>query len=114
MSRSCRRNVGRPFDFSDQLIFNPNVERRSYTVPELKNRCTQVVAPVGNFSVSYTAEIYLNFIMPILRLATSICHRLEVTRTCHATPAFRRRLGCHRRLVAHHREMVRSSRRETR
>jgi len=60
MSRSCRRNVGRPFDFSDQLIFNPNVERRSYTVPDLKNRYTQVVAPVGNFSVSYTAEIYLN------------------------------------------------------
>jgi len=35
-------------------------ERRSYTVPDQKNRYTQVVAPVGNFSVSYTAEIYLN------------------------------------------------------
>jgi hypothetical protein len=44
-------------------LFLANVttpERRSYTVPDLKNRYTQVVVPVGNFSVSYTAEIYLN------------------------------------------------------
>ena len=47
-------------DLVDQLIFNPNVECRSYTVPDLKNRYTQVVASVGNFSLSYTAEVDLN------------------------------------------------------
>jgi len=61
-------------DLVDQLIFNPNVERRSYTVPDLKNRYTQVVAPVGNFSLSYTAEVDLN----IYRADPETVHEMQV------------------------------------
>ena len=61
-------------DLVDHLIFNPNVERCSYTVPDLKNRYTQVVAPVGNFSLSYTAEVDLN----IYRADPETVHEMQV------------------------------------
>jgi hypothetical protein len=67
-------------DLVDQLIFNPNVERRSYTVPDLKNRYTQVVAQVGNFSLSYTAEVDLN----IYRADPETVHEMQV-RDLHST-----------------------------
>jgi transglutaminase-like putative cysteine protease len=50
----------RHVDLVDRMHFTPDVERRSYTVPDLKNRYTRVLAPVGDFSLSYTAEVHLH------------------------------------------------------
>jgi transglutaminase-like putative cysteine protease len=47
-------------DLVDQLDFNPNLPRRFYTAPDLRNRYVQVVAPVGALSLSYTAEVDLD------------------------------------------------------
>ena len=38
----------------DELNFNPNLPRRFYAVPDLRNRYVQVVAPVGDLSLSYS------------------------------------------------------------
>jgi transglutaminase-like putative cysteine protease len=46
-------------DLVDQLNFNPNLPRRFYTVPDLGNRYVQVVAPLGDLSLSYSAEVNL-------------------------------------------------------
>src|SRR5271157_4989814 len=46
-------------DLVDQLNFNPNLPRRFYTVPDLGNRYAQVVAPLGDLSLSYSAEVNL-------------------------------------------------------
>ena len=58
----------------DQLNFSPNLPRRFYTVPDLRNRYTQVVAPVGDLSLSYTAEVDLN----IYRADPSTVHEMDV------------------------------------
>lgn len=43
----------------DQLNFNPNLPRRFYTVPDLRNRYVQVVAPTGGLTLAYAAEVDL-------------------------------------------------------
>ena len=60
----------RHINLVDQLNFNPNLPRRFYTVPDLRNRYTQVVAPVGDLSLSYTAEVDLDIFEPILQRST--------------------------------------------
>lgn len=47
-------------NLADQLSFNINLPRRLYTVPDLRNRYTQIVVPAGALSVSYSAEVDLN------------------------------------------------------
>ena len=64
----------RHIDLVDQLNFNPNLPRRFYTVPDLRNRYTQVVAPVGDLSLSYTAEVDLD----IFRADPATVHEMDV------------------------------------
>src|ERR1700730_12941964 len=64
----------RHINLLDQLNFNPNLPRRSYTVPDLRNRYTQVVAPVGDLSLSYTAEVDLD----IFRADPATVHEMDV------------------------------------
>ena len=44
---------------AETLIIEPDLQRRRYTVPDNKNRYTGVLAPPGDLSVSYTAEVDL-------------------------------------------------------
>jgi len=64
----------RHINLVDQLNFNPNLPRRFYTVPDLRNRYTQVVAPVGDLSLSYTAEVDLD----IFRADPATVHEMDV------------------------------------
>ena len=64
----------RHINLVDQLNFNPNLPRRFYTVPDLRNRYTQVVAPVGDLSLSYTAEVDLD----IFRADPATLHEMDV------------------------------------
>ena len=64
----------RHINLVDQLNFNPNLPRRFYTVPDLGNRYTQVVAPVGDLSLSYTAEVDLD----IFRADPATVHEMDV------------------------------------
>lgn len=45
---------------SDRLSFSPDLNRRTFTVPDMKNRYTGVLVPRGSFQVSYTAEVELD------------------------------------------------------
>src|ERR1019366_1842794 len=64
----------RHINLVDQLNFNPNLPRRFYTVPDLRNRYTQVVAAVGAFSLSYPAEVDLD----IFRADPAMVHEMDV------------------------------------
>jgi transglutaminase-like putative cysteine protease len=59
---------------ADRLVFEPNFPRRAYTVPDLKNRYMQIVAPAGNFTLSYSAELDLN----VYRADPAIVHEIDV------------------------------------
>jgi hypothetical protein len=61
----------RHINLVDQLNFNPNLPRRFYTVPDLRNRYTQV-APVGDLSLSYTQRSTSRFFEPILQRSTRL------------------------------------------
>ena len=58
----------------DQLNFNPNLPRRFYTVPDLRNRYVQVVAPVGDLLFSYSAEVDLD----VHRADPATVHEMDV------------------------------------
>lgn len=58
----------------DQLSFNPNLPRRFYSVPDLRNRYVQVVAPVGELLLSYSAEVDLD----VHRADPAIVHEMDV------------------------------------
>ncbi|KQT46257.1 transglutaminase [Aureimonas sp. Leaf454] len=52
--------LARHRNLADRLTFSPDLERRTFTVPDMKNRYTGVVVPRGAFSVSYAAEVDLD------------------------------------------------------
>jgi len=54
--------------------FRANFPRRAYTVPDLKNRYMQIVAPAGNFTLSYSAELVLN----VYRADPAIVREIDV------------------------------------
>lgn len=61
-------------NLADQLNFNPNLPRRFYTVPDLRNRYVQVVAPVGDLFLSYSAEVDLQ----VFRADPATVHEMDV------------------------------------
>ena len=58
----------------DRLNFNPNLPRRFYAVPDLRNRYVQVVAPVGQLLLSYSAEVDLD----VHRADPATVHEMDV------------------------------------
>jgi transglutaminase-like putative cysteine protease len=46
-------------DLRERLIIKPDLQRRRYTVPDNKNRYRGVLAPPGDLSLSYSAEVDL-------------------------------------------------------
>ena len=46
-------------DLREMLTIKPDLQRRRYTVPDNKNRYTGVLAPPGDLSLSYSAEVDL-------------------------------------------------------
>jgi len=46
-------------NLTEALTLAPDLPRRRYTVPDNKNRYTGVLAPVGDLSLSYSAEVDL-------------------------------------------------------
>lgn len=50
----------RHVDLVDRVVCTPDLPRVSYTVPDMKNRYLRVLAPPGDFSISYTAEVDLD------------------------------------------------------
>ena len=58
----------------DRLNFNPNLPRRFYAVPDLRNRYVQVVAPVGELLLSYSAEVDLD----VHRADPATVHEMDV------------------------------------
>jgi transglutaminase-like putative cysteine protease len=58
----------------DELNFNPNLPRRFYAVPDLRNRYVQVVAPVGELLLSYSAEVDLD----VHRADPATVHEMDV------------------------------------
>lgn len=46
-------------NLTDRLVLEPKFPRRSYAVPDLKNRYMQTVVPPGTFTLSYSAELDL-------------------------------------------------------
>jgi transglutaminase-like putative cysteine protease len=46
-------------DLLDRMVLTPDLPRRTYMLPDVKNRYTGVVAPPGDFRVSYAAEVDL-------------------------------------------------------
>ncbi|PNG27405.1 transglutaminase-like domain-containing protein [Methylocella silvestris] len=64
----------RHLNLKDQLLFNPPLPYRTYQVPDLRNRYTQIVAPVGDLHLSYTAEVELD----ICRVDPASVHEMPV------------------------------------
>ncbi len=47
-------------DLKETLAVSPNLPRRRYTVPDAKTRYTGVLAPGGDLSLGYSAEVDLH------------------------------------------------------
>lgn len=47
-------------DLEEKLAITPGLPRRTYTKPQVRNRYTSVLAPVGDLSLRYEAEVDLH------------------------------------------------------
>jgi transglutaminase-like putative cysteine protease len=47
-------------DLSDSITCTPDLERRTYTVPDMRNRYMRILAPPGEFSLRYAADVNLD------------------------------------------------------
>lgn len=52
--------LNRHIGLMDRVVCTPDLKRLSYVVPDLKNRYLRVLAPVGDFAISYTADVDLD------------------------------------------------------